>query len=180
MMRFSQDACHFVVFVMRRLILSRPNWFVSASRDGQEDHQHSSHVTFHKLGIGGQNEDTNNRLKLRTLNTIRSMLGHENVSSSQNASFVCFTNAMLSVQNEPVCLTTSRTYLFHRGSSRARGKLAKNIEGEKNQYQIPTVCMNGLTVTCRVAVVSKSIFRLLGRELPWLSSTSKTVDHKRL
>ena len=33
--------------------------------------------------------------------------------------------------------------------------------------------MSGLTVTCRVAVVSQIISRLHGRELPWLSSTSR-------
>ena len=49
-------------------------------RDGQEDHQHSVNVTFHKLGIGGQNKDTGDGLKLRTLGAIRSMLGHEKVS----------------------------------------------------------------------------------------------------
>ena len=49
-------------------------------RDGQEDHQHSQKVTFHKFGIGGGNEDTDSGLKLRTLSTIQNMLGHQNVS----------------------------------------------------------------------------------------------------
>ena len=50
--------------------------------DGQEDHKRSKNVTFHKLGIGGRNEDIGklNNTKLRTLGTIRSMLGHEEVS----------------------------------------------------------------------------------------------------
>ena len=32
--------------------------------------------------------------------------------------------------------------------------------------------MSGLTVTCRVVVVSQGISQLHGQELPWLSSTS--------
>ena len=42
------------------------------------------------------------------------------------------------------------------------------MSGEKNVSINPTVCMNGLTVTCGVVEVSESISQLYGKEPPWL------------
>ena len=44
------------------------------------DHQHSEHVWFYKLGLGGKNEVNNKKWKMETFGTILKRFGHENVS----------------------------------------------------------------------------------------------------
>lgn len=93
---------------------------------GVGDHEHAKHVTFRALGLSDHDSDTYQpnvdgyvndivTWKVRTLKSIRKMLGHENVSVMNVAQCTCVANVCVYSEScslcEVSCVCLSNTYV---------------------------------------------------------------------